>query len=298
MTVQIRNSYQHLDTGYTADAVEFFPLPGDYGRRFICASYYLTPESTTTTGSSTAQPTDSEACPAGVSPAATPAESGTERSRIGQLIVVDVVGPTTATPSAETAETEPLPKDVVAPAQPGPLPLFGMREVERHDRAGVFDIKWCPRPLVFTSDAYTATGNGNGAQGVLAQAGADGTVTLLTASASSSSSLSNDTWLRPFSQYQYRDDHPDTGATSAAGPGTFYLSLDWSVRPGPHAAEPISLAHGLPRLITSRNDGHLQLFQITPQGGLQSTAEWYAHDFEAWITAFDKWQPEVVYSGK
>ncbi|KAJ1970353.1 Diphthamide biosynthesis, partial [Dimargaris verticillata] len=213
--VLVRSSLAHLDTVYTADAVEFYPLSDSHRNRLVCATYYLLPNNsdspTTTDEPSTAK----------------------HQSRTGQLIVVDV-----------DHEDE----------------NYTLNEVERHDTAGIFDIKWSHQPIAD--------------QGVLAQANADGTVILHATQAKDDPSPSK--WLRPLAKHQ----------TSADG--VFYLSLDWSNRVQPEAE---------PRLITSRNDGMVELLQLSNEHGLESRETWLGHDFEAWIGAFDYWNTSVVYTG-
>ena len=51
-----------------------------------------------------------------------------------------------------------------------------------------------------------------------------------------------------------------------------------------------------PQLTTSSSDGCVQVHQLT-QGELTPVCSWKAHDYEAWITAFDNWNTNVVYSG-
>lgn len=52
------------------------------------------------------------------------------------------------------------------------------------------------------------------------------------------------------------------------------------------------------KIISSDSKGQLHLLDVNEQGpGLQEVATWQAHDFEAWISAFNYWQTEIVYSG-
>lgn len=50
-------------------------------------------------------------------------------------------------------------------------------------------------------------------------------------------------------------------------------------------------------LVASSSDGKLSTWQVT-DSGLEKLAYWKAHDFEAWISAFDYWNPNLVYSGE
>lgn len=61
------------------------------------------------------------------------------------------------------------------------------------------------------------------------------------------------------------------------------LSLDWS-------AEQSSLT-----VSDSRGQITLLLFQ---ESKLNIKFQWNAHNYEAWITAFDYWKPNVIYTGK
>ncbi|XP_077627690.1 diphthine methyltransferase isoform X2 [Crocuta crocuta] len=70
------------------------------------------------------------------------------------------------------------------------------------------------------------------------------------------------------------------------------LSLDWSIgKTGRASDQPL-------KIISSDSKGQLHLLDVNEQGpGLQEVATWQAHDFEAWISAFNYWQTEIVYSG-
>lgn len=65
------------------------------------------------------------------------------------------------------------------------------------------------------------------------------------------------------------------------------LSLDWSNRRG--GGERVKVA-------TSHSNGAISVLQPT-QDAWRVVDQWVAHDLEAWIVAFDYWQPHVVYSG-
>uniref|UniRef100_A0A673V0Y6 methylated diphthine methylhydrolase n=1 Tax=Suricata suricatta TaxID=37032 RepID=A0A673V0Y6_SURSU len=52
------------------------------------------------------------------------------------------------------------------------------------------------------------------------------------------------------------------------------------------------------KIISSDSKGQLHLLEVNKEGpGLQEVSTWQAHDFEAWIAAFNYWQTEIVYSG-
>lgn len=70
------------------------------------------------------------------------------------------------------------------------------------------------------------------------------------------------------------------------------LSLDWSTgKAGRASDQPL-------KIISSDSKGQLHLLKISEAGpGLQAVVAWQAHQFEAWVAAFNYWQTEVVYSG-
>lgn len=62
----------------------------------------------------------------------------------------------------------------------------------------------------------------------------------------------------------------------------------------------MSRASGQPlRIITSDSKGQLHLLKVDEAGpGPRAVTTWQAHDFEAWVAAFNYWQTDVVYSGR
>jgi len=52
-----------------------------------------------------------------------------------------------------------------------------------------------------------------------------------------------------------------------------------------------------PKLIVSGSSGCLTLAELTDTG-LIPTNQWKAHDFEAWIAAFNYFNTSIIYSGK
>ncbi|GAA6063011.1 hypothetical protein JCM10212_002652 [Sporobolomyces blumeae] len=68
---------------------------------------------------------------------------------------------------------------------------------------------------------------------------------------------------------------------------TLCLSLDWSTR-HPSSADPASI-------IVSLSSGSLT--HLTGESTLTPTRTWHAHDFEPWITSFDCWDTNTVWSG-
>ncbi|XP_006817686.1 diphthine methyltransferase-like [Saccoglossus kowalevskii] len=71
------------------------------------------------------------------------------------------------------------------------------------------------------------------------------------------------------------------------GENRLALSLDWST--GKYSS-------GNPNIVVSDSAGEVTLCNYT-DSGVTSILQWSAHQYEAWIAAFDYWQPCVVYSG-
>lgn len=51
-------------------------------------------------------------------------------------------------------------------------------------------------------------------------------------------------------------------------------------------------------LIVSCSNGNLSHLVPDDSGELVVDHAWSAHEYEPWITAYDLWRPEVVWSGK
>ena len=51
-----------------------------------------------------------------------------------------------------------------------------------------------------------------------------------------------------------------------------------------------------PKIAVSNSAGVITVVSVTA-GGLVPTNQWKAHDFEAWITAFNYHNTNVIYSG-
>ena len=50
-------------------------------------------------------------------------------------------------------------------------------------------------------------------------------------------------------------------------------------------------------IVVSRSDGQLSNIALSPTGW-DTLASWPAHDFEAWIAAWNYYDENVIYSGK
>ncbi|KAK3882844.1 hypothetical protein Pcinc_012814 [Petrolisthes cinctipes] len=70
------------------------------------------------------------------------------------------------------------------------------------------------------------------------------------------------------------------------GKDTLVLSLDWSTN---------RIQSERPQLTLSDSKGNITLLELNE--GLTMKQTFLAHDFEAWITAFDCWNPNIVYTG-
>ncbi|KAJ2715595.1 hypothetical protein H4R19_001117 [Coemansia spiralis] len=78
------------------------------------------------------------------------------------------------------------------------------------------------------------------------------------------------------------------GTAEPTSAGSMCCSLDWSNRLDGQAATA--------SIVTSHSDGSIQLVELT-NAGVVVSSQWQGHDLEAWIAAFDYWQPSVVYTG-
>ncbi|XP_063444635.1 diphthine methyltransferase-like [Mytilus trossulus] len=88
--------------------------------------------------------------------------------------------------------------------------------------------------------------------------------------------------------YQLNDDGKSVFVTSTElGTEVLGLSLDWANRV--HNSSD-------PEISCSSSDGNISICKFH-QGQLKCTSNWKAHDFEAWITAFNYWNTNIVYSG-
>ncbi|XP_060523152.1 diphthine methyltransferase [Cylas formicarius] len=68
---------------------------------------------------------------------------------------------------------------------------------------------------------------------------------------------------------------------------TIVLSLDWST--GKYESSQ-------PNIVCSDSNGKIHLFRLL-NSGLNLEKSWNAHDFQAWISAFYYWDPNIIFSG-
>ncbi|KAK3091025.1 hypothetical protein FSP39_016585 [Pinctada imbricata] len=76
-------------------------------------------------------------------------------------------------------------------------------------------------------------------------------------------------------------------SVSSLGDDILGLSLDWSNKVSKSSS---------PRIACSSSDGRITVYQLTNSDVLELSS-WNAHGFEAWITAFNYWNENIVYSG-
>lgn len=74
------------------------------------------------------------------------------------------------------------------------------------------------------------------------------------------------------------------------GEAVLALSLDWSM--GEQFINNFST-----RITVSVSNGSIHVFELTDET-LEEIKSWHGHEYEAWITAFDYWNPNIIYSGK
>ncbi|XP_050616083.1 diphthine methyltransferase isoform X1 [Macaca thibetana thibetana] len=134
-------------------------------------------------------------------------------------------------------------------------------EVQRKDTSAILDMKWCHIPVA--------------GHALLGLADASGSIQLLRLVESEEKSHV----LEPLSSLALEEQ-------------CLALSLDWSTgKTGRARDQPL-------KIISSDSTGQLHLLTVNETGPkLQKAAAWQAHQFEAWIAAFDYWHTEIVYSG-
>ncbi|XP_032021689.1 diphthine methyltransferase [Hylobates moloch] len=134
-------------------------------------------------------------------------------------------------------------------------------EVQRKDTSAILDMKWCHIPVA--------------GHALLGLADASGSIQLLCLVESEKSHV-----LEPLSSLALEEQ-------------CLALSLDWSTgKTGRARDQPL-------KIISSDSTGQLHLLMVNETGPrLQKVASWQAHQFEAWIAAFNYWHTEIVYSGQ
>ncbi|KAK0142832.1 Diphthine methyltransferase [Merluccius polli] len=141
--------------------------------------------------------------------------------------------------------------------QEGPL-TPPLTELQRIDTPAILDLKWCH--VAVSGDP------------VLGMATASGEVQLYTLSDGPG-------------QQGKRCLKEQT--SQSVGPECLALSLDWSTGRGESSDV---------RVACSDSSGCISVLSLGG-AGLETTSQWKAHDFEAWITAFSYWDTQLLYSG-
>ncbi|XP_053774442.1 diphthine methyltransferase isoform X2 [Desmodus rotundus] len=141
------------------------------------------------------------------------------------------------------------------------LSACSLAEIQRRDTSAILDMKWCHVPVA--------------GQALLGVVDAGGYIELFQLVGSEGSTHA----LR-------------LAASFALDKQCLALSLDWSTgKTGRASGQPL-------KIISSDSKGQLHLLKVDEAGpGPRAVATWQAHDFEAWVAAFNYWQTEVVYSG-
>eukprot|EP00062_Callorhinchus_milii_P014982 gi/632964719/ref/XP_007898532.1/ PREDICTED: diphthamide biosynthesis protein 7 [Callorhinchus milii] len=134
-----------------------------------------------------------------------------------------------------------------------------LTEVQRIEMPAILDLKWCHVPLA--------------EHPMLCLANAEGRLELFNLIAEEKNSC----LLEPV-------------CSVAVGPECLALSLDWSTGRGDQSESV--------KIISSDSKGCLSLVSVGGSSpALDVVSQWKAHDFEAWISAFNYWNTDIVYSG-
>ena len=83
----------------------------------------------------------------------------------------------------------------------------------------------------------------------------------------------------------------EVSVAETPGEAVLALSLDWST--GRRLSEECTEV----KIVVSDSVGGITLFRVGESGDAERISHWHAHDFEAWIAAFDYWNTNVVYTG-
>ncbi|KAI9328763.1 WD40-repeat-containing domain protein [Zopfochytrium polystomum] len=248
-----------VDTDYCADACEFCPV--DHHAAAAAAAPLA---SSSSSSSSTSSPS-------------TPPSSSSSSSSLLDLVAVGtyqlVTSPADRRGGADDDDTNQDPAAAPPPQhanhRKGRIYLYHIdrttgvaTETCRVETGAILDLKWLHQPV-------------RQSKALLAAADATGCLTLYLVD----QSRRLDQLLR----------HPSTPPPPSDGGAPLCLSLDWSTRVSPSPE---------PNLVASYSDGHIELLSLAPDAAaLTPVLEWHAHDFEAWVAAFDYWRRGVVYTG-
>lgn len=74
---------------------------------------------------------------------------------------------------------------------------------------------------------------------------------------------------------------------------TLALSLDWSCAKSSHD----QLGSNEATIVVSDSQGGANLFRLSKDMALAFLKRWQGHEYEAWIAAFNYWEPSVLFSG-